>query len=223
MAHVGGPWRVGHVEDHGLTALGLREALEPETDLIWVGAERSVEALLSRHPDLDVVVLDLWLGDDTTPEQNVARLSAAGLPVLIYTTGEHPHLLRAAARAGAFGMVTKDSETVEVIDAIRSVANGEAALPIEWAAAIDADPELASVNLSAQQAEILTSIASGKALDAVARQLGVTRESVKKQVERIRRKYAEAGRAAPSQADLAVRAIEDGHRAIRLRRHRRER
>ena len=223
VTRVDGPWRVGHVEDHGLTALGLREVLESEVDLQWVAAERSVEALLSRHADLDVVVLDLWLGDDTTPEQNVERLSAEGIPALIYTTGEHPHLLRAAARAGAHGMVTKDSSNAALLEAIRSVASGDVALPIEWAAAVDADPDLARVRLSDQQAAILTMIASGKTLDAVARRLGVARESVKKQVERIRLKYAEAGCPAPSQADLTVRAVEDGLRPVRLRRRRTDR
>lgn len=218
-----GPFRIGHVEDHGLTALGLREVLEPEADLHWVAAELSVDALLSRHADLDVAVLDLWLGDETTPEQNIEQLSAAGVRVLVYTTGEHPHLLRSAARAGAHGMVTKDSSSTALIEAIRSVASGEFALPVEWAAAIDADPDLASVRLSDQQADILTMIASGKTLDAVARRLGVARESVKKQVERIRLKYAEAGRPAPSQADLTVRAVEDGHLPIRLRRRRTDR
>ncbi len=214
------PWRIGHVEDHTLTALGMREILDREDDLHWVGTERSVEALLSAHGRLDVVVLDLWLGDDTTPEQNVAALAEAGIPALIYTTGEHPYLLRSAARAGAYGMVLKDSPTTTLIAAVRSVAQGEAVLPIEWAAAIDADPDLAAVRLSEQQAEILTSIASGNTLDAVARRLGISRETVKQHVERIRRKYAEAGRSAPAQADLTMRAVEDGLVPIRLRKRR---
>ncbi len=217
MTHDGRVMRVGYVEDHTLTVEGLEKIVGDAPDLQWVGSASTVESLLCRYANLDVVVLDLWLGDGTTPQLNVEKLNAAGISVLIYTSGEHPDLLRSAARADVLGTLRKAAPADVVLDAIRSVARGEEALAGDWAAALDADPDLPLARLSAREQQVLTLIASGQDDNGVARRLDIQPETVKVYVKRIRLKYAEIGRAAPSRVDLAVRAVEDGHRSIQRR------
>jgi DNA-binding CsgD family transcriptional regulator len=66
-------------------------------------------------------------------------------------------------------------------------------------------------NLSPRQLEVLTAYGAGNdLLDVVARRLGMFPETLKTHLRRIRQKYREAGRPAPTRRDLYVRALEDG-------------
>ena len=66
--------------------------------------------------------------------------------------------------------------------------------------------------LSPRQREVLVAyVSSGDLLPTVARQLGMDPETAKTHLRRIRFKYAEAGRPAPTRRDLYARALEDGH------------
>ena len=65
--------------------------------------------------------------------------------------------------------------------------------------------------LSPRQVEVLIAYGAGNdLLDVVARRLGMYPETLKTHLRRIRQKYREAGRPAPTRRDLYVRAVEDG-------------
>jgi hypothetical protein len=67
------------------------------------------------------------------------------------------------------------------------------------------------VTLSRRQVEVLIAYGAGNdLLEVVARRLGMFPETLKTHLRRIRKKYREAGRPAPTRRDLYVRAIEDG-------------
>jgi len=53
--------------------------------------------------------------------------------------------------------------------------------------------------------------ATGLPIKSVARRLGIGEETAKQYVRRVREKYAQANRAAPTKVDLYHRAVEDGH------------
>ena len=72
-------------------------------------------------------------------------------------------------------------------------------------------PAVRPPDLSQRQADVLMGYGRSNALlETVARELGITPETLKTHLRRIRAKYAAAGRAAPTRRDLYVRAIEDG-------------
>jgi DNA-binding CsgD family transcriptional regulator len=72
-------------------------------------------------------------------------------------------------------------------------------------------PEVRRPDLSPRQVDVLTAYGKSSALlDVVARELGMTAETVKTHLRRIRVKYSAVCRAAPTRRDLYVRAIEDG-------------
>jgi DNA-binding CsgD family transcriptional regulator len=66
-------------------------------------------------------------------------------------------------------------------------------------------------SLAPRQREVLVAyVSSSDLLPTVARSLGMDRETLKTHLRRIRAKYTEVGRPAPTRRDLYVRAVEDG-------------
>jgi DNA-binding CsgD family transcriptional regulator len=65
--------------------------------------------------------------------------------------------------------------------------------------------------LASRQRDVLVAYVAGSdLLPTVARELGMDPETLKTHLRRIRLKYAEVGRPAPTRRDLYVRAMEDG-------------
>lgn len=202
--------RIGLIEDHESVALGLKAMLADEPDLDLVIMASTVDELLAHREQLDLVVLDLRLGDGSSPRSNVEQLHAAGSRVLVYTGAENAFLVRSAARAGVLGVVRKSAPASAIVSAIRRAASGGQVVTTDWAAAIDGDPQLPDVGLSPRQREVLALYASGEKAGRVARLAGLSEQTVNDYLVRIRNKYAEAGRPAPTKTDLYKRAVEDG-------------
>ena len=157
-----------------------------------------------------MVVLDLTLGDGTTVTENVTTLVADGASVVIHSVADRPASVREALVAGAAGVVSKSSTLDDVLEAIHTVARGEALNNVEWASAVDGDREFADAQLSTREREVLRLYAAGLPLKAVAERLGVAYSTAKENITRIRVKYVEVGRPAPTKVDLLRRAMEDG-------------
>lgn len=202
--------RVGMVDDHRAPVWGIERILETHDDLCLVASASTVSELLAQTDDLDVVILDLRLNDGTTPRENVATLAERGIGTVVYTSGEHPDLLRSAARAGTLGVVLKSAPEEEIVGAVRTAGRGQEVLTTEWAAAIDGDPNLDAVDLSPQLQRVLTLYASGGTSISVGQELGVSPDTVNEYLKRIRQKYADAGRPTRTKLDLFKRAVEDG-------------
>ncbi|MDL9936664.1 LuxR C-terminal-related transcriptional regulator [Gordonia sp. ABSL1-1] len=201
--------RVGMVDDHRSPIWGIERVLEPVADIDLVCAAPTVAEVLAGGR-LDVVLLDLRLDDGTTPRENVTTLTEHGIATVVYTSGEDPSLLRSAARAGVLGIVLKSADEAVIIDSIRAASQGRAVLTTEWAAAIDGDPDLYTVDLSPQLQKVLALYASGETSARVGEALGVSAETVNEYLKRIRQKYAAAGRPTRTKLDLFKRAVEDG-------------
>ncbi len=207
------PRRIGLVEDHESVAIGVAAMLAPEPDLDLVLTAGNVPELLAAAANsapLDLVVLDLRLADGSSPEDNVRALRDRGVEVLVFTGADNAFLVRAAAKAGVLGVVRKSEDVPTVVAAVRRAASGEQVVTTDWAAAIDGDPQLCDVGLSPRQEEVLTLYASGEKASRVARLTGLSEQTVNDYLGRIRQKYADAGRPAPTKTDLYKRAVEDG-------------
>jgi DNA-binding NarL/FixJ family response regulator len=75
---------------------------------------------------------------------------------------------------------------------------------------LDFDPEFVRVHLSPREAEVLGLYASGETAERVAALLFISRDTVLDHIRRVRTKYAQVDRAAPTKVDLYRRAVEDG-------------
>jgi two-component system, NarL family, response regulator DevR len=204
------PARVALVDDHAIVEVALRAALADIASVEFVGISETVHDLLLEHPDTDVVVLDLRLADGSSPISNVTALREQGIRVIAYTSGEDPYLVRLVARTDVLGIVRKSAPVGVLLETIRAAVDGQPLMSTEWAAAIDADPELSDARLSRQEESVLALFATGLKTQAVASALGIAVGTVEDYVRRIRSKYARVGRAAPTKIDLYKRAIEDG-------------
>lgn len=206
--------RVSIVDDHESVRLGLQATLAAAGFVVEHSAA-TVTALLeqlsaSGASISDVVVLDLSLGDGRSVTENVTTLHKAGAAVLIHSIADRVPAVREALAAGAAGVVTKSSPTGDVVRAVGTVAAGEELNNLEWASAIGADDEFARVQLGPREREVLNLYASGLPLKAVAAQLGIAPSTAREYLARVREKYVEVGRPAPTKVDLLRRAVEDG-------------
>jgi DNA-binding NarL/FixJ family response regulator len=207
--------RVALIDDHESVRLGLEAACARATakQVVFSGstvAEYINWRSFSAASPADVVVLDLTLGDGTTVTENVRRLVIDGSSVIIHSVADRPAAVREALAAGAAGVVSKSSRIDDVIAAIGTVARGEPLNNVEWASAVEGDREFADAQLSARERDVLRLYAAGLPLKVVAERLGVAYSTAKENITRVRVKYVDVGRPAPTKVDLLRRAMEDG-------------
>ncbi|HEU4848923.1 MAG TPA: response regulator transcription factor, partial [Terrimesophilobacter sp.] len=203
--------RVGVVDDHESVRLGLKAAcIDAGFDFVLAAA--SVREFVSElgGRECDVVVLDLSLGDGSTVTENVKAVQATGCAVLIHSIADRVALVREALAAGAAGVIPKSSATKTVMSALATVARGDVLNNLEWATAIDADRDFSKAQLGRREREILHLYASGLPLKLAAERLGIGYATAREYLDRIRVKYVEVGRPAPTKVDLLRRAVEDG-------------
>ncbi|GGH37429.1 response regulator transcription factor [Microbacterium album] len=205
--------RVALIDDHESVRLGLVAAIEADGQEIAFAGASVAEYVAWRQetgaPPADVVLLDLTLGDGTTVTENVTRLAGESA-VIIHSVADRPAAVREALAAGAVGVVSKASPLDDVLGAVRTAARGEPLNNVEWASAVEGDRAFADAQLSVREREVLRLYAAGLPLKVVADRLGVAYSTAKENITRVRMKYIEVGRPAPTKVDLLRRAMEDG-------------
>jgi|1185.fasta_scaffold36994_2 DNA-binding NarL/FixJ family response regulator len=125
--------RVLIVEEHALVRAGLRALLEAEPG-IAVAAEASdldQASRLAPGARPDVVVIHARHGGPDSQEA-IARVASHGeldnASVLILTTRDSDDYVLAALRAGASGLLFKETGPEDLVGAIRVLAGGQAVL-----------------------------------------------------------------------------------------------
>ena len=201
--------RIGIVDDHPAMIVGASTILNLQPDMHVAAATPTVEALLDRTTDLDLVLLDLALADHTTPAQNLRLLDARGIPVLAYTSGEQAGLVQQAIKSGVVGIVRKSEAPDILLSAIRAASRGETVATVEWAAALEEDHAFQRAVLTAREAEVLALYASGAPAETVASELFISRNTVADHIHNIRAKYVALGRDVTSKTGLYMHAVED--------------
>lgn len=206
--------RVCLIDDHESVRLGLEAALLREgADVIFSGENVTSYLRWRRASDeapADVAVLDLGLGDGSAITDNVRRIVLDGSAVIIHSVADRPAAVRESLVAGAIGVVSKSAPIGEVIAAVHTVAAGRPLDNVEWASAVDGDADFAAAQLSQREREVLALYATGLPLKVVADRLGIAFSTAKENIARVRAKYTDVGRPAPTKVDLLMRAMEDG-------------
>ena len=206
------PIVVAAVDDHPLVLRGLQSYLVDHVrDIRLARVVATADDLLaSPTPGLTVVLLDLHLGDGTVPEDNVARLRAAGLRVVLFTSEHRPAVVRRSLDAGAVGLVLKEDPEASLVEAIRQAHAGRFYASSRLAHQVVADP-VGLVRLSEREGEVLTLVARGLPWSAIARQLGMSAETARTYCYRALEKYVRSsGEPVNGLRDLAFRAVVDG-------------
>jgi len=208
--------RVGVVDDHRLVLDALGSWLTAEAADVAVEIAVTSWAELLAHPrfPVDVVLLDLELGDGVPVGSKIVRLGTAGVAVVVIGAFADPRRVRECLAAGASGYVPKAEDAGEIPRAIRAAAAGEGYVSAALAAllvAAEQDPVAEPPPpLSQQERRALVLYASGLPLKSVAEHLDISTETAKTYLGRVREKYAQAGREARTKIALHRRAVEDG-------------
>jgi DNA-binding NarL/FixJ family response regulator len=141
--------RISIIEDHDLTRIGLRSALQHREDFEVVGEARDAKTGLAllRSIQSDVAIVDVGLPDMTGIEltQQFKRLQevgeATGTKILIMTMQDNEDTVLAAFAAGADSYCMKDATIDQLAEALKVTAEGNS-----WI-----DPAIARIVLQQSQ------------------------------------------------------------------------
>jgi DNA-binding NarL/FixJ family response regulator len=167
---------------------------------------------LMTHPEfpVDVVLLDLDLKDNIPVSLKISTLKTTGVKTVLMSTYSEPALVREALAAGALGYLVKSEEASMIVEAIRAASKGESYISAELDLALNAGTDGGSPRLSAQERRVMALYGAGEPVKAVAYQLGISEETAKSYLKRIREKYRLAGYDVGTKVALRKRAIQDG-------------
>lgn len=201
---------VGVVDDHEIIVQGLTVLLATQGNMKVVASAKSPAELAGSRNNFDVVLLDLSLGDGSKVADNVAATQTLTPNVIAFTSGEQPHRIREATRAGVAGVVRKSAPPVTLLTAIQAVYDGTAIPDAEWVGALEGDAAFVSKTLTPREVEVLSLYASGESAKRVASALFISEDTVVDHIRNIRAKYAQQNRLVNSKVDLFRRAVQDG-------------
>ncbi|MGN6761146.1 MULTISPECIES: response regulator transcription factor [unclassified Leifsonia] len=206
------PIRIAIVDDHKMLLGALTEWIRNAADDInMVAAVASWPELLT-HPEfpVDVVLLDLDLKDNIPISLKLSTLKTTGVATVLMSTYSEPAVVREALAAGALGYLVKSEDAEMIVEAIRAARMGESFISAELDLALNAGEAGGAPKLSAQERRVMALYGAGEPVKAVAFQLGISDETAKSYLKRIREKYRVAGYDVGTKVALRKRAIQDG-------------
>lgn len=200
------------VDDHPVVIAGVRAwcaLADPPIRVVASGPTVAV-AWLDPGDRADVIILDLQL-DVTGPAYgDLRRLVDAGRQVVVYSMRADRDTALTALDIGAFTYLTKAEGEDHLVAAVVAAAAGRPYTPPALSGAFGTDEHPHRPRLSPREHQVLLEWFHSESKDMVARRLDLTVHRVNSCLERVRIKYANVGRAAPTKAALVARALQDG-------------
>lgn len=183
------------VDDHAIVRMGMVALVNAQPNMEVVGeaknGELGVKAALKLNPD--VIVMDILMpvkdGVEATREIVAARPDAK---ILILTTSTSASELAAALEAGATGVIPKTTSNQALLAAIKSVTAGKRVVTSEIEEIIANDEPIQ--DLTPHQLDMLASIVRGLTNADIAKQFGVSENTIRKATSTIFSKLGVANR-----------------------------
>ena len=212
--------RVALIDDHAMVRQGIKDRLEREGDITVVGEAETREGGIALVAQLspDVVVLDIRLRQDSGIE--VAKKLRADHPavkILILSAYDYDQYVRALARIGVDGYISKENSQEELVQAIREVVKGGAVLTPKVASkvmrAMSEQPlhiqtgshSPQADDLTLRELEVLELLHQGMRNQGIAEHLAISTRTVESHVARIMAKMG-----ATSRTEAIRTALETG-------------
>jgi two-component system response regulator NreC len=192
--------RVLIADDHQVVRVGLRTLLDGEPDMAVIGeagnGAEAVAAAARLNPD--VVIMDISMPEmDGLEATRRIRAASTTTHILILTVHAQERYLFPVLKAGASGYVLKSTIDTELVNAIRTVAQGGAFLyPSATRMVLEGylarvqsgDEQDAYERLSEREREVLKLIALGHTAGDIADKLALSPKSVETYRARIMEK-----------------------------------
>ena len=185
-------------DDQVLVRAGFRAILEGQPGITVCGeaadGRAAIDLVRRRHPD--VVLMDIQMPDiDGLEARGGSSRSRPSAPVavLMLTTFDLDAYVYDALRAGASGILLKDTLPEDLVAAIRVVARGDALIAPgitkrlieQFARSAPPTSSQALDELTPREAEVLILVASGLSNSEIAEELVLSHATVKTHVKRI--------------------------------------
>ena len=194
----------------------LSRLVAAEGDMSVVGAYTDGESLITglQGREADVVLMDP-VGLTPLGMELIRRVIEASpkTHVVVLTANQQEQQLFAAVRAGARGYISKSADIIEVLEAIRAVAYGEALISPDLA--IQLLDEFARLSyletgLTGRERDILSAIVDGDSNREIANSLGLSEKTVKNYVSDILSKLHVRDRTEAAVYALRMGLVSDG-------------
>ncbi len=196
----GGVISIALIEDNRLVREGISALLNQVPDLRVVAGESSSEASLLKTVNPQVVLLDLGLhnGDSLKVAEKVKKEFPEAKVIVMDLLPVHEDIVE-FVNAGVSGFIMKDATLEELVQTIRSVAQGAHVLPPQMTGSLFSQiardavakgrPEaLDSVRMTPREREVINLIAEGLSNKEIASRLNLATHTVKSHVRNVMEK-----------------------------------
>jgi len=218
------------IDDHPLILSALQSVIQglgDDVTVVGAASARAARDTLKAQPDFDLVLLDLALGDaDGFDVLAEFRTAYPALPVVVVSASDRTSDVIRAIDLGAMGFVPKRASNDTLSEALRMVMSGGIYVPpmtmgIEQPSerygsgagdlgtvrqgasegGFQTAPAIGSLGLTPRQTDVLSLLLKGQPNKLIARELGLSVETVKDHVAAVLRALNVSTR---TQAVLAV-------------------
>jgi DNA-binding NarL/FixJ family response regulator len=206
------PITVTVIHDHPAIVAGIQAwcaSSTPPIEVRAVGADVG-EAWTEPGRSTDVVIFDLHVKGSAPAYGDLRRLVDDGRQVIVYTLCEDADIALTCLDIGAFTHLSKTAGKTHLLAATRAAAENRPYTPPELSGIPGTGSQARRPRLSPRETEAILEWFRCDSKEMAAKKLNLTARTVNSYIDRVRMKYANVGRAAPTKAALVARAIQDG-------------
>ncbi len=179
--------RILIADDHTIVREGIKMLLieaYPTSDIVDVSdSEELLSLAFSKKWDVIISDISMPPGDSGLDAVKKIKAQTPSVPVIMLSMHAPEQYAVKAMQAGASGYLTKGAATLELVNAVNQVISGKKYVTPEVANVLaeafeNKNPQKSILNLSEREHEVFIMMASGKTISEVAKELGLSNNTI---------------------------------------------